>query len=177
MEEFSYSLKIPKERVAVLIGKEGSVKKRIEEETNTKLNVDSEEGDVFIKGEDALKLYSCREVIKAIGRGFNPEIALLLLKYDYSFEMISLGEVIKQGAMERIKGRVIGSEGKSRKTIEELTGCYICVYGKTVGIIGETESVATARRAVELLIKGSPHSSVYKFLERKRRDLRKKDVL
>jgi ribosomal RNA assembly protein len=177
MEEFSYTLKIPKERVAVLIGKEGSIKKRIEEETAIQIRIDSDEGDVYIKGEDALKLYTCREIIKAIGRGFNPEIALLLLKYDYSFEMISLNEMIKPSAMERIKGRIIGSDGKSRRTIEELTRCFICVYGKTVGIIGETENVALARRAVESLIQGSPHSSVYKFLERKRREMKKKDVL
>jgi len=177
MEEFSYTLKIPKERVAVLIGKEGSIKKRIEEETAIHIRIDSDEGDVYIKGEDALKLYTCREIIKAIGRGFNPEIALLLLKYDYSFEMISLNEMIKPSAMERIKGRIIGSDGKSRRTIEELTRCFICVYGKTVGIIGETENVALARRAVESLIQGSPHSSVYKFLERKRREMKKKDVL
>jgi ribosomal RNA assembly protein len=177
MDEFSYALKIPKERVAVLIGKEGSIKKKVEEETATLIKIDSDDGDVLIKGEDALKLYTCREIVKAIGRGFNPEIALLLLKYDYSFEMISLNELLKPGAMERIKGRIIGTEGKSRKTIEELTRCYISVYGKTVGIIGQIENVAIARQAIESLIKGSMHSSVYKFLERKRRETKGKDIL
>ena len=75
-EEFSYELKIPKERVAVLIGKKGEIKKQIEQATNTKLKIDSKEGDVEISGEDALKLYATREIIRAIGRGFNPEIAM-----------------------------------------------------------------------------------------------------
>jgi len=48
----------------------------------------NDEGDVFVKGEDALGLYSTREIIKAIGRGFNPETAKLLLKQDYSFELV-----------------------------------------------------------------------------------------
>ena len=37
--EFSYELKIPKERVAVLIGKKGEIKKRIEDETSSKIFV------------------------------------------------------------------------------------------------------------------------------------------
>ena len=36
MVEYSYELKIPKDRVAVLIGKDGEVKKSIEEDTKSK---------------------------------------------------------------------------------------------------------------------------------------------
>ena len=36
MDEYRYELKIPKERVAVLIGKDGSIKKEIEKNTKTK---------------------------------------------------------------------------------------------------------------------------------------------
>ena len=75
MVGYSYELKITRERVAVLIGKNGEVKKSIESDTNTQIKVDSLEGDIFIYGEDALGLYTAREVIRAIGRGFNPEIA------------------------------------------------------------------------------------------------------
>ena len=88
MTQFSYELKIPQERVAVLIGKGGEVKKNIETDTKTEVKVDSLEGDIFIYGEDALGLYTAREVIRAIGRGFNPEIAKLLLKQDYIFDKI-----------------------------------------------------------------------------------------
>ena len=86
MAEYLYDTKIPKERIAVLIGKDGITKKHIESATKIKLKIDSKEGDVFLEGEDALGLYSAREVVKAIGRGFNPEIALLLLKQDYMFD-------------------------------------------------------------------------------------------
>ena len=92
MVEYSYELKVPKNRVAVIIGREGSIKKEIEESTGTKLNIDSKEGDIFVSGEDALGLYTAREIIKAIGRGFNPDIAKLLLKPDYIFEVVDLSE-------------------------------------------------------------------------------------
>src|SRR3989344_5740422 len=127
MTEYSYELKIPRERVAVLIGKDGEVKKSIEEETSSKIKVDSKDGDIFVSGEDALGLYTAREVIKAVGRGFNPDIAKLLLKQDYVFEIVNLPNFAKsRESMLRLKGRVIGKDGKSRKLIEQLTESHIC---------------------------------------------------
>lgn len=173
MVEYSYELKIPKERVAVLIGKDGSVKKMLEDETHTKISVDSEEGDIFISGENAIELFNTREVIKAIGRGFNPEAAFLLLKGDYMFELINLPDVIKtKNSMIRLKGRVIGHDGKTRRIIEEMTDCHVSVYGKTIGIIGRAEHIGIAKQAIDSLLEGSPHASVYKWLEKKRRDVK-----
>ena len=88
--EFSYELKIPKDRVAVLIGQKGKIKRDFESQTKTKMKIDSQEGDVILTGKDSLALYSLREVIRAIGRGFNPEIASLLFKQDYVLEIIVL---------------------------------------------------------------------------------------
>jgi ribosomal RNA assembly protein len=177
MDEFSYELKIPKERVAVLIGKDGSVKKLLEDETKTKIDVDSKEGDVLIIGEDALLLYAAREAVRAIGRGFNPEIAQLLLKHDYAFEVIPISDFVTENHITRVKGRIIGREGKSRKIIEDLTESHICVYGKTVGIIGTYEGLSAAKRAVEGLLSGSPHSSIYKFLEKHKKNMKKAEII
>lgn len=176
--EYQYELKIPKDRVAVLIGKNGEIKKNLESETKTKIEIDSKEGDVKLTGTDALSLFNVKEIIRAIARGFNPDIADLLLKQDYMFEIISLSDYIKSKShFTRVKGRIIGTEGKSRKTIEELTETYISVYGKTIGIIGRSENVAMARKAIESLLGGSPHSSVYRFLEKKRREMKRQEFM
>ncbi len=176
--EFRHELKIPTGRLAVLIGKKGEVKDRIEKATNTKIKVDSDEGDIFIEGKDGLGIYTANEVISAIGRGFNPERALLLLKTDYVYEQINMNDHAKtKKTLQRLKGRVIGSEGKCRKLIEELAECDICVYGKTIGIIGETDCVAVAKRAIEMLLKGSQHATVYRWLEKQRHKLKKKQLL
>ena len=168
--EFTAELKIPKERIAVLIGKEGEIKAEIEEKTNTKLDIDSKEGDVFIKGSDGLNIYDAKEVVQAIARGFNPQISMQLLKGDYILEVISLKDFAgTKNSMQRLKGRIIGSEGKSRKTIEELTDTHISVYGKTIGIIGRPENVTYAKQAVVKLLSGSPHSGVFRALEKKRK--------
>ncbi|MBD3203560.1 RNA-processing protein [Candidatus Woesearchaeota archaeon] len=174
MAEFAYELKIPKDRIAVLIGKNGETKKYIEEETNTVLDIDSRDGDVIVKGTDALSLYSTRSIIKAIGRGFNPKIAQLLLKQDYSFELINIYDYIKENHLKRVKGRLIGSKGKTRRLIEKLSDTFISIYGKTVGIIGRIEDVGIAKRAVISLIQGSPHSNVYMWLEKMRREKKRR---
>jgi len=178
MVEYSYELKVPKNRVAVIIGKEGATKKEIEQDTSTKMSIDSKEGDIIVSGEDALGLYTAREIIKAIGRGFNPEIALLLLKPDYIFEVIDVSEYVKsKDSMLRLKGRVIGKEGKSRKLIEELTETFISVFGKTVSIIGAAEDASSSRRAIESLLKGSTHANVYKWLEKRRRETKRNRMI
>ena len=99
--EFRYEVKIPKARVAVLIGRNGEQKKKIEKETNTKIRVDSDEGEVFVEGSDAVSLYNTNYIITAIGRGFNPEIAELLLKNDYCFELINLSDYIQKKKKKR----------------------------------------------------------------------------
>lgn len=170
-QEFSYELKVPQERVAVLIGTEGKTKKVIEELTQSKLDI-SKEGDVVILGDDALLLYTAREMVRAIGRGFNPKIAEQLIKPDYTLEIIDLAVISgkNKNMMERLKGRVIGTKGKSREEIERLTDTSISVYGKTIGIIGEVEQVTLSREAVAMLLSGSMHKTVYHFLERKKKE-------
>lgn len=167
VEAFIYSLKVPKERIAILIGKKGEEKKELEKISGCKIEIDSKEGDVTLSGKDSLSLYILKEVVKAIARGFNPEIAKQLLKQDYALEILSLNEYNPhKNHHERLKGRVIGRKGKSRETLEMLTNCNICVYGKTVSIIGNIVDMPIAKKAVENLLMGSMHTTVYKWLEK-----------
>ncbi|MEM2121329.1 MAG: KH domain-containing protein [Candidatus Woesearchaeota archaeon] len=167
MDRYFNEIRVPKERIAVVIGKKGEIKERIEKELNCKVKIDSETGVVTINSKDPIMLYKASEIIKAIARGFSPENAFLLLKTDYVLEVISLKEYIRSS--NRIKivlGRIIGSNGKSKRTIEELTNTIISVYGKTVSIIGETLSVSNARRAITMLINGAQHTRVFSFLSK-----------
>ena len=179
MEEFLYELRIPKERVPVLIGKDGEVKRRIEEDTHSRMEIDSKEGDVFLRGSEAIPLFTAREIVMAIGRGFSPGNALLLLKTDYIFEIINLRDYSgkSKNTMERLKGRVIGKDGKARRTIEDLSEAAITVFGKTIGIIADAEGASMARYAIESLLQGSTHANVYKWLETKRRQLKRAELL
>jgi ribosomal RNA assembly protein len=72
-------------------------------------------------------------------------------------------------SLSRIKGRIIGEAGKSRKTIEDLSGTYISVYGHTVAIIGTFEEIKLATEAVTMLSKGRSHANVYNMLQEAKR--------
>ncbi|MFA5303115.1 MAG: KH domain-containing protein [Candidatus Nanoarchaeia archaeon] len=164
-------VKIPEDRVGVLIGKNGSVKKEIEKAFNAKLEISSD-GLVLMTGKDSLDLYTCEKVVKAIGRGFNPEVALLLKSEEYDFELMNINDYAKtQNDLDRLRGRVIGKDGASRDLIEKKTQTYIIVYGKTVGIIGKLEMVGLAFNAVEMLLKGARHPTVFNYIDK---ELRKK---
>jgi ribosomal RNA assembly protein len=178
MDSFEYVVKVPKERVAVIIGEKGAKKRELEEHLAVRLDIDSEEGEVRLRGEDSVKLFSAQDVIKAIARGFNPDIALQLLKTDYVLEVLTITDYAKsKDQMARLKGRVIGEAGKARKTVEDLAGVSVSVYGKTVAVIGEAVAVDAAKRGIDMLLTGAPHATVFRVLERWRRDQRRKDSL
>jgi ribosomal RNA assembly protein len=76
----------------------------------------------------------------------------------------------EKSALRRIRARVIGTHGKARARLEELSGCSVSVYGSTVALIGDEEQLERATRAVEMLLRGSEHSTVFHLLARMRRD-------
>lgn len=181
MAKPSTFLKIPKERVGALIGPEGKTKKSIEEKLSVELQIESETGAVTImlaeNANDPSLLFKAKDVITAIGRGFSPEHAFRLIHDEEAIlDVIDLRTIFgrSESDMKRIKGRIIGMNGKTRKIIEELTDANICVYGHTVSIIGNIDQAQAAREAIQMLINGSQHSTVYRFLHRKRRELKKK---
>ena len=180
MEGSKSYIKIPRDRIGALVGPEGTVKNVIERKLSVSLDVDSENGSVQItlpaSSDDPTVLFRAKEVVTAIGRGFAPDHAFRLLDdEEIMFEVIDLREIVGRSPsdLKRLKGRVIGKEGKTRKIIEELSEANISVYGHTISIIGYPDQSAIAREAVRMLINGSLHGTVYRFLHKKRRDLKK----
>jgi ribosomal RNA assembly protein len=173
--------KISRERIAVLIGPEGKIKKQIEKMLSVQLQIESETGGITIMlaedAEDPSSLFKTKDVVTAIGRGFSPERAFRLVRDEEAvFDIIDLRTVFgkSESDLRRVKGRIIGMNGKTRKIIEELTEADVVVYGHTVGIIGKVEQVEAAREAIQMLIRGSLHSTVYRFLHRKRTEFKKR---
>ena len=183
MAEPSTFVKIPKDRIGALIGPDGRVKERIEKQLHIEIGVDSETGDVTLtlspNAEDPSVLFRAKELVTAIGRGFAPERGFRLLQDDEALlEVIDLREIFGRSSseLERVKGRIIGQEGKTRRIIEELTDAEVSVYGHTVSIIADAEEMDIAREAVKMLLQGRQHNSVYRFLHKKRRELKKKKL-
>jgi ribosomal RNA assembly protein len=175
-------LRIPKDRVGALIGPEGKTKKIIEGKLSVELQIDGEGGVTLTlaeNAEDPSLLFRAKDVVTAIGRGFSPEHALRLVSDEEAIlDVIDLRAIFgrSESDIRRIKGRAIGMEGKTRRTIEELTDTDVSVYGHTISIIGNMEQAQAAREAIQMLIDGSLHSTVYRFLHRKRREFKKKKL-
>lgn len=169
---FEQTVRIPIERVGAVIGKEGATKRVLESELGVQLRVDSREGLVTVKSEstDGTDQFTALRVIEAIGRGFSPQRAKHLQAEGTAFEVIDLRAYSgrSSNSLERIRGRVIGLRGKSRRVIEELTRCHLSVYGRTVAIIGDASEVQLAAEAVRMLASGSQHRTVYNTLQKAR---------
>ncbi|MEM0074874.1 MAG: KH domain-containing protein [Conexivisphaerales archaeon] len=170
---FEQAIRIPKERLGVLIGKSGETKKSLEEEFGVKIDVDSRSGDIIIKNAKSLSESDpskARQIVEAIGRGFSPKRALKLRQPEIYLQVIDLREYAgkSRNSLERIKGRLIGMQGKARRVIEELTGAYISVYGHSAAVIGSKDQLRLADLSLRQLASGSEHKVVYAELQRER---------
>jgi len=174
----NYRVRVPSERIGVLIGPGGSIKKKLEAACKVCLNIDSETGEVEITAEkidDPTVVFKIQNMISAIGRGFSPEKALRLLNDDIMFDVIDLRDYFgrSKSDIRRVKARLIGTKGKTRRIIEDTTNVGISVYGHTVSFIGKTNELEVAKEAVRRIIEGSQHKSMYHFLGRKRHEIKK----
>lgn len=172
------SIRIPQDRVGTLIGTKGSTKRMIQKISGITIDIDAEEGEIMIHDEketaDPLMALKIMDVIKAIGRGFAPDKATRLFEDDEYLEVVDIKEFVggRDNQLTRIRGRLIGEKGKTRSIIEDLTGVYMVVYGNTVGLIGNSISLPVAKHAIELILNGSEHATVYHYLESQRPRLR-----
>jgi ribosomal RNA assembly protein len=166
-------LRIPMRRIGALIGSKGSIKRKIEELGTVTIEINSNDGTVLIEDlansnqEKTLKAIDC---VKAIARGFSPENALKLFENEnFVFDLINLTEfdLKTSKAMQVKKARVIGTHGKAREEIEKSSGALISIQGKTIAFIGTIQQIDLAKRAVEMLLEGAKHSTVFGFIHKK----------
>jgi len=171
-------VRIPLDRVAVLIGQKGETKKNIEAISGIKLNIDSEQGEVEIDDrevKDPLIPLKIENIIKAIGRGFSPQNAVKLMDDFADFFVFDLCDYVgkKESHLRRLKSRVIGKEGRTKRVLEDLTGSKISVYGYTVSIISELDRMNILKKSIDMLLTGSKHATVYRFVESQMKELRR----
>ena len=168
--------RIPKNRIAVLIGKHGSTRKMIEEACGASIHIESNSGDVSViwpEGEiiDPIIKMKLPDVIFAIGRGLAPKRAVQLIDDEVFLRMYDIREWVgrQPNQTRRMRSRLIGTNGRIRSLIEELTGTEMAIYGSTVLVIGNQESLALATPAIEGILQGSEHGTVLFGLEQDRK--------
>jgi ribosomal RNA assembly protein len=156
---------IPEKRMKIL-KKDEKLLKRLEEFVDVKVRLGEE---VEIEGDDSLVVMCVKNVIKAFSRGFDFDDALLLLDENYLLDIVDVREYAgkSRNRMQELRGRVIGTKGRTKDIIQKLADVKIAVQGKTVCIIGRLDNVQDVRQAIEMLLQGRKQGSVYRFLEQK----------
>ena len=144
-----------------------------------KLEIDSNIGEVTVipkakKVQEGQVGLAARDVVTAIARGFSPDRAMQLANEDMYLSIVDIRDFAgkERKHVARIRARLIGTNGKTRRIIEDLSESELSIYGNTVAIIGDLMSMDASRRAVEMILEGSEHSAVYRFLETKQREMR-----
>jgi ribosomal RNA assembly protein len=157
-------VRVPEDRVGVLIGENGETKEEFEDLTDCTLTV---EGNLARVEGDPLEELTAQEIVKAMGRGFSPERAFNLLEEEKMLYIIDIGRYADtKNSEERLKGRVIGRDGEARRHIEKETQTDISIYGSTIALIGRGQNIEVAQEAINMLLKGSSHSTAYNYLEK-----------
>jgi|TARA_Y100000034_G_scaffold79823_1_gene95811 KH domain-containing protein len=138
-------------------------KKRLEDRLIIKITNRGKE--VSINGNPENE-YLAEKVIEAINFGFSFKTAMLIKEEANIFEIINIKDHTKRKDLERIRARIIGTKGKTLKTLNELTKCHFELKDNNVGVIGDSEYIENAQNAIISIIKGSKQSNVYNFLEK-----------
>ena len=154
-------------RLPVVIGTNGSTKKKLEEQFSVKLDIDSETGDIIVSGDDSSKRYVVSLILQAIHYGFSPEHATILEDEFNVLDVVDVKRNVRDShRLKVVMGRIIGQDGKTRQLIEEITQCRVTIKDHFVGIIGRYENVQLVHEAIGMLINGASHKSFYGYLER-----------
>ncbi len=156
---------IPEERLLKL-KRVRNVESTLKEFLDVKITIGD---DILIEG-NSLQVLRAKEIIKAYGRGFTFNQSLDLLDDEYYLDVMNISDFIGKSKDRQVvmKGRLIGADGVTKKMIEKDCEVKLSIYGKTICIIGKPKNIKFARIAIEMILSGSKHNSVYRFLQENR---------
>ncbi|NPE26544.1 hypothetical protein HNV12_00900 [Methanococcoides sp. SA1] len=144
-------------------------------ESKVKVNIGFGKDRVSVKGNEVNE-YLVEQIIRAVDFGFDIEDALLLLNEDFVLEFIEVKEHTRRKNLKDVRSRIIGSEGRAKRTIEKLTGAAIVISGNDIGVIVDADHLSATTQGIESLISGSKHGNVFGFLERQGAKIRRGSV-
>lgn len=130
--------------------------------------------NIIIKGEE-LDEFVTMQIIRAIDFSFDAEDALLLKNPDFILQFLNIKDYTNKKDFELVRSRVIGTNGRAKGTIQELTGAVLAISGNQVGIIVNSEHLDTVTQAIISLIRGSKHANVFAYLEKQNKNIHSQD--
>ncbi len=138
-------------------------KASLEKALNVKIDVKGKQATI---SGDPLQEYEASIVLEAMSFGFSAKKALQLKNENFVFRKLLIKQFTKRKDLHDVRARLIGTRGKTKRTMEEISGCKIILHDNTLGILGPADKIEEATTALTNLIRGSKQANVYYFLER-----------
>jgi|SRR3989338_5914833 len=137
--------------------------KELERKLNVKISATGRK--VTISG-DALDEYEAMIILDAMSRGFSASKALMLKEEGMSFRVLSIKDFTRKKNLKEVRARIIGRQGRTRKTMEDISGAEIVVHDNDVGIIAHSENMDEIVKSITALVRGTKQANTYRHLER-----------
>jgi len=150
------------------------IKNKPKLEKQLKIKITNKGKNIFIDGKPENEFLAI-EILKAIDMGFSTDCALELKQENIILQIVNIKDITKRHDLERVRARIIGTHGKTLKTLENLTECSLSLHDNQIGIIGDTEEIKDAIQSITSIIQGSKQSNVYARLEKQRKKKRLED--
>ena len=147
--------------------------KRTKEELEKKLEVKiTIQGRKVTFSGDSLQEYEASIILDAISFGFSAKKALFLKDENMIFRIINIKTFTRKKNLREVRARVIGKEGKTKKTIENISNCHLIIKDKEIGVICSSESIEKLTTALSSLVRGAKQANTYRFLEKMNKNQR-----
>ena len=145
--------------------------RRNKDELEKKLDVkiDIEGKKVTIKG-SPIDEYEASIVLDAINLGFSAKKALALKDESKIFRTLNIKNLTRKKNLKEVRARIIGTEGRTKRTIENISGADIVIKENEIGVISDTESIEEVITAISNLVRGTKQSNTYRYLEKMNRN-------
>jgi len=134
-------------------------------ENRVKVKISFGKGRISVRGNE-LNEFLVEQIVQAIDFGFCVDDALLLLGEEFVLEFVDVKGNTRRKNLKDVRSRIIGTDGRARRTIEKLTGAEIVISDNKVGVIVDADHLSATIQGLEGLIGGSKHGNVFGFLER-----------
>jgi ribosomal RNA assembly protein len=131
----------------------------------TGVNIDNRGKEIYLEGKPEDE-FIAEKIVDALDFGFPFSSAIMIKQDNFHFEILDIKDYTPRKDLETIRGRIIGKDGKTLKTLTALSNCFFEINGNRVGIIGPAEIIKNARESVISLIRGSKQANVYRALEK-----------
>ena len=115
--------------------------------------------------DDFYGLYKMEKVIEGIKANFSIEVCEKIFREEYDILEFDLKKVFdkKTNHLRRVKGRLIGEDGKAIQELEKRTGAKISITDRYLYIAGDSVSIQSAYYALNKLVGGTSHSRAFEI--------------